>query len=239
MERARGVLFDKDGTLIDFERTWFPVVAELMQDLRGRYGAPERALRAIARASGVTDSGFERESLVQSATTETLAVLWSALLRGYGLTVDAAEIGRLFTATAVRLARNVSLVPGTKNLLERLKNRGYRLGIATADTRESTEAGLRSVGILEYFEFISADGDGFPAKPEPAAALAFGARFGISPRDLVVVGDSRGDMSFAQKAGARFIGMRTACNAPENFTAAGYPVIADFSDSAAFERLIA
>jgi phosphoglycolate phosphatase len=130
-------------------------------------------------------------------------------------------------------------VAGVAALLERLRSRGCRLGIATADTRESTEAGLRAIGILGCFDFISADGDGYPAKPDPAAALAFSARFGIAPGNLVVVGDSRGDMRFAQEAGARFIGMRTACNESERFAAAGYPVIENFMDAAEFERLIA
>ncbi|MFA6507958.1 MAG: HAD family hydrolase [Treponemataceae bacterium] len=237
--RNRGVLFDKDGTLIDFEATWFPIVVTILGELRSRYGVSERAVRVAASASGVRRTGFAKESLIQSATTSRIARIWSAIIAEHGYSVRAEEINRLFTDTAKSMTHTIALVPGAKRLLERLKRNGFRLGIATSDNRESTEVGLEAVGILRYFDFIAADGDGLAAKPAPDAAFAFSGRYGIDTKTLSVIGDSRGDMLFAQRAGARFIGMRTGCNAPEGFLAAGYPILRDFRDAENFERLIA
>lgn len=236
---SRGIIFDKDGTLIDFERTWFPIVTEAIGRMRIRFGLGEKAVRETTRRSGILAAGFAKESLIQSATTSAIARLWAEIAAAHGAPVPALDIDRLLTDTAAEMAHTTTLVPGAKALLERLKKRGRRLGIATSDNRVSTAAGLSRVGILDYFDFIAADGDGLPAKPEPDAAFAFASRFRIAPEELAVFGDSRGDMLFAERAGARFIGMRTASNRSDRFVAAGYPTIADFEDLDAVERLIA
>ncbi len=236
---AKGVLFDKDGTLIDFERTWFPIVREALERLRKRFGLSEAALHEAAYSSGLRDDGFAKDSLLQSATTGEIARRWSRIIRSHNYPVDALEIERILADTANEMASAAVPVPGVLRLLERLKSRGFRLGVATSDVRPSTEAGLSHVGILHLFDFIAADGDGYPAKPAPDAAFAFASRCCIDRASIVVFGDSAGDLSFARNSGARFVGMRTGCNRVERFLDAGYPVISDFRDIRAVERLIA
>ncbi len=53
--QIRSILFDKDGTLVDFNRTWGPPVQSVLKDLlRGS----EARYRKLAAASGLVDEVY-------------------------------------------------------------------------------------------------------------------------------------------------------------------------------------
>lgn len=237
--RIKAILFDKDGTLIEFERTWFPIVSRVLDGMRRDFGLPREIVTLVARASGIGPRGFLRESLVQSATTSDLVAYWAGFLQDRGFPVPEKSLAELFREASTRQDLGPYLVAGVQSFLARLLAKGFRLGIATSDSRASTIHGLSQAGILDSFDFIAADGDGLPAKPDPGAALEFRRRFDLPEDGLAIIGDSYGDMVFARRSGSRFIGMRTGCNESGRFVEAGYPVVTDFSDLAAMEALLA
>ena len=57
------------------------------------------------------------------------------------------------------------------------------------------------MGIAASFAAIIGDGDGFPRKPDPTAALSILAKVGVSPDGAVVVGDGLPDMRLARALG--------------------------------------
>lgn len=237
--QIRAILFDKDGTLLDFEASWFPIALRILRELKEGLGLPECLVAALAEAGGIGPRGFERECLFQSAATSEIVAAWEGILHGQGYVVQEGRLAAIFEAASTSREAQPRLVAGVPALLDRLHSLGYLLGIATSDSRASTIHGLKSVGILDAFDYIAADGDGLPAKPNPKAARDFRRRYGLGQSSLAIIGDSYGDMVFARRAKARFIGMRTACNRPEAFLSAGYPVVGDFSDLQAMEALLA
>ena len=90
------------------------------------------------------------------------------------------------------LSENVpyTALPDVPETLKYLKNKAYRLGIATADTRTATVSGLKKTKILDYFDYL---GTGDESKPKPETFLAdmFCRQFGIDPNEMLVVGDSK------------------------------------------------
>ena len=95
-----------------------------------------------------------------------------------------------------------TLVPGAKEMLEALKNKGYRLFAASNSFGHLQRSRLAHAGILEYFEdtFISMD-IGYD-KPDIRFYQEALRRCGLQPDEVLMIGDSMTtDVLGAQAAG--------------------------------------
>lgn len=202
MSAIRGVLFDKDGTLFDFNATWSAWARAFLADLAG--GDPLRAA-ALGRAIGfdLERAAFALESPVIAGTPGEIA---EALLPHLPGANPAALVTRMNTAAAA--APMVPAVP-LQPLLGMLRGRGYRLGVVTNDAEVAARAHLAGSGIESLFDFVAGFDSGFGAKPQPGALLAFAERFGLAPSEVVMVGDSRHDLIAARAAGMRAVAVLT------------------------------
>ena len=193
---ARAVLFDKDGTLFDFQKSWAPLVARLIDE----FAAGDPAVAARLAEAGGFDRGLGRflpESPLVSHSGAEIASLWAA-----ELTLSALEVeDRMNEAGAAELdlAPAAADLPG---LLGRLKLSGRALGVATNDAEAPARAQLAEARALEHFDLILGYDSGVAAKPSPAMVLAFAASIGAAPAEVVMVGDSLHDMRAAKAAGA-------------------------------------
>lgn len=192
----RAILFDKDGTLIDFQKSWAPVLVEA-----AHLAAPGDA--KLARRLMIA-GGMDPETLITAADTlfaagNTLEIADLFRAEGSPLPRDSlvADLDRLFVAAA---DRGVPVVP-LRPLFEALGAAGYRLGLASSDS----EAGIRRLlaleGITDLVEFVAGYDSGHGAKPEPGMALAFSAALGLPTRAIAMVGDNRHDMRMGRAAG--------------------------------------
>jgi phosphoglycolate phosphatase len=200
--RARGVLFDKDGTLFGFEATWSAFAAETIAELAG--GVPARAA-ALGEALGY-DLGrrrFRRDSPVIAGSNREVAELVAAALPD--ASADAIEPWLAARAAEAPLAPAVPLAP----LMARLRGMGLRLGVMTNDAALSAEAHLLTAGIAEVFDFVAGADSGHGAKPDPAPLRAFASATGLSPAEVVMVGDSLHDLAAGRAAGMQVVGVLT------------------------------
>jgi phosphoglycolate phosphatase len=111
----------------------------------------------------------------------------------------AAGIERIFVRGG---AQHSELIEGAEAALLELRKRGFRLGIATNDSRAGTEASLAPHGLLPQFEFLAGADSGYGAKPGPGMVLAFCAALGLAPLEVAVVGDAVHDLAMGRAAGA-------------------------------------
>ncbi len=199
------VVFDKDGTLIDFDRMWSGWSAELVAKvaqatdpaLAGRLGD---AL-GLDRASGRVVPGGP----LSATPMGHLRALTIATLREAGLTSEAAE-----TAVArswdppdpVALAHPLTDLVA---LFGRLRGSGRRIGVVTSDDRGPTEATLAGLGVAGLVDAIVCADDGLPVKPAPNALLHVGRQVGIAADRTAMIGDSRADLAMGRAAGARLV----------------------------------
>lgn len=202
LERARAVLFDKDGTLFDFQKSWAPLGARIIAEFSG--GDSVLAAR-LAKAGGfdLVEGRFLPESPLVSASGAEIATLWAAVLsEAPAQALSAAEVeDRMNQAgeAAAGLAPAASDLPG---LLGRLAGSGRALGVATNDAEAPARAQLARAGALQHFSFIAGYDSGVAPKPHPAMVLAFATAVGAQPSEVVMVGDSLHDMRAAKAAGA-------------------------------------
>jgi HAD superfamily hydrolase (TIGR01509 family) len=102
-----------------------------------------------------------------------------------------------------------SIHPSTRLLLQKLKEKGLKLGIITGKYREPTINALDYFGISEFFDTVVTGYEVKNHKPAPDIVLEAAKRLGISPKECVVVGDSSIDVEAGKRAGSHTIALIT------------------------------
>ncbi len=196
------ILFDKDGTLFDFEVSWSAWAKALLADLAQGDAARARALGDLIGFEW--DSGrFRPDSVVIAETDDEIV---EALLPALPGATDAALRTRIGLAAAeAPMSEAVPLAP----FLDGLKARGLKVGVATNDTETVARAHLTQVGVLDRFDFVTGADSGHGAKPAPGMCLAFAEAVGVAPEQVLMVGDSLNDLWAGRAAGMRTVGVLT------------------------------
>lgn len=203
MSEVRGIVFDKDGTLFDFQATWAAVTGTMLEVLSA--GDPGRA-RALADAAGYDLEAralLPGSVIVAGTIVESVDVLLTALPRGTDRGWVIETMQRL-----AETAPQVEAVP-LRPYFDGLRARGVTLGIATNDGESPARVHLERAGVLGHMDFVAGYDSGHGAKPGPGQLLAFCAATGLNPGTVLMVGDSRHDLSAGRAAGMRTVGVLT------------------------------
>ncbi len=223
----RGIVFDKDGTLIHFERTWTPVFVESAEAIARAIGRPHLAPSWLEATGYDTASGRVRpDSLLASGTTDVVAARWRALSPELpALDTLVPWLDAFWERRVLELLAPVGDLAG---LFDDLIGRGLRLGVATNDTERAAHATIRQLGLTERVGFVVGYDSGHGAKPEPGMILAFCAAMGLSPAEVAMIGDSPADLTAGRAAGCgRVIGVLTGTSPEALLTPLADLVVAD------------
>ncbi len=195
--KIAGILFDKDGTLLDYAKSWVPINRKLA--LMAADG--DRLLADhLMRAGGMDpESGHvEADSLLAAGNTEEIArgLVDAGAVLSFDQMLDAFDA--LFAA-----ASDMSVpVTDLKLYFADLKKRGLKTGIASSDNERSIRALAGRFDFLGDVDFIAGYDSGHGCKPEPGMVLGFCAATGLDPHSIIVVGDNSHDMHMGRRAGA-------------------------------------
>jgi phosphoglycolate phosphatase len=223
----RGILFDKDGTLIDFPSTWTPVLKAL--SLEFAKGDRARAGDLMETAGYDPDSGiFKPGSIWAAGNTLDLVTAWLP----EAPESERADVARwvddycedIVPDTAVPVTDLVQFFGG-------LRQAGLALGVATNDVTRSALATMQRFGVADLL--VAVLGYDSVARPKPAAdmVVAFCAQAAIEPGNVAVVGDNLHDLVMARAAGAGLaIGVLTGNGTREDLSAHADHVIDSIED---------
>jgi phosphoglycolate phosphatase len=232
----KGILFDKDGTLLEFHSTQHYIYAALLACLKDDYQVPDPLLQQLSERLGHLPDRLAPDSLIQFSTNQQIAqALFDtcqsyAEARGWRRPFDTNDLLELIEQLS--LGEDVPYVALTHvpETLSYLRSKDYRLGVATVDTYTATVEGLKKTGILEYFDYIGTGEDSRP-KPDTSLADRFCSQCGVAPEELLIVGDGENDMKFARNVGAHFVGIDTADEGTSSvFREAGQRSVADIRE---------
>jgi phosphoglycolate phosphatase-like HAD superfamily hydrolase len=203
----RTIIFDKDGTLLDFNAMWASWVVALAGRLVATSGLPlaDDYYRGMDydHAGGTVIAGG-RLALTPMAE---LRAYTEAFLRERGLAPDEAQAAleaAWHSPDPVVLARplfDLAWLFGT------LRARGLSVAVATSDDRASTLATLAANGAAGLVDMLVCADDGIPIKPEPDTVWAVSRAMGCQPAECIMVGDAVVDMQMARAAGCLGVGV--------------------------------
>ena len=228
----KGILFDKDGTLLEFHSTQHYIYANVFTCLKDRYRVPDPLLQELREALGHLPDRLTSDSLLQFSTNPQIAkALFDPSIKyaaehHWQLSFDNNDLLELIEELSLRDDVPYTSLPNVPETLRYLKYKDYQLGIATTDTLTATVAGLKKTGIYDYFDYLGTGEESIP-KPEPFLADKFCLQCDIKANELLIVGDGKNDMLFAENVGAYFIGVDTPGDNTSIFKKSGRKSVAN------------
>ncbi len=229
----RGLLFDKDGTLLDFQASWSGALRDLCLDLCE--GDDEAAAAMLAAGgmdlrTGLCGSG----SVLAAGNTRDLAGLWFPALTDARREEMVSRIDRVFYANGV--AGSV-LLPGVREVLGKLALAGHAMGVATNDGTAAARAALAAVELQDFLPHVFGYDSVPQPKPAPDIVHAFSAVAGVALHEIAVIGDNLHDLEMARSAGAgAAIGVLSGNSREEDLAPLADAVLASVSELPAWLR---
>ncbi len=224
MPRIKGILFDKDGTLVDFDRTWFSIGDMLALEAAG--GDRTKADRLMVQAGyDFKIKRFIPDSVFAAGTNADVVAAWYPDLEP---TLRQALVLRFNGITATNGAAKAVAIAGVREALATLHQSGYRMGVATNDSTAGAQQTILMLGIASMFE--AAYGYDAVARPKPAADTveAFCDLTGLLPSEIAMIGDNGHDIEMAHNAGCGLsIGVLSGTGTRETFVRARADVVLD------------
>ena len=200
--KYKGIVFDKDGTLIDFHSTWLPVYQFAALEVSGHDQQLADELLNQHGYDPMTER-FVGGSLLAAGNNRDIGIAWSELLPGIESDeqVDAL-CSRLNLLFQQRVALHSTPVNGLQSTLRELKQAGLKLGVATSDSHQGIHNTLQSFNVISAFDFLCGYDSGHGIKPDAGMVLAFCEAMSLEPAEVIVVGDNRHDIEMGKNANA-------------------------------------
>ena len=198
----KGIIFDKDGTLFDFQSSGGPWFYDFLLHLSKKDRKKLCALASILNFD-LNEKIFYSNSIFIAGTMDETVGLIAPLLSHMSKT----EIINLETEFQSKLTQVA--VKNLHNILRTLKSRGYSLAVATNDLESSARFQLRKENLLEIFDCVIGADSGYGAKPEASQLIAVCRSLDLQIDQVIMIGDSVGDLIAAKAADIKSIGVLT------------------------------
>lgn len=189
------LVFDWDGTLMDSAGAIIASIQASCRDLGLPVPARERAAHVIGL--GLKDA---------------LTYVAPELPPG-----DYGKLAERYRHHYLARDPDIELFPGMREMLAALKDRGYRLAVATGKSRAGLERVFEATRLKPYFE-SSRCADETHSKPHPAMLQELMQEMSVAPAATLMIGDTAHDLQMALSAGVAALAVSYGAHPRENLT---------------------
>ncbi len=176
MPKTKAVIFDYDGVIVDS----LDVVHIIYKEIAKHFNFPVFA--------------------DLKKNIDFYDVDWKETLRKVGIfrKDDIAKIKELYIEHFNKHKELTKLVPGIKDVLEKLKKK-YKLAVASNNFKKEIEKVLKKFEILKYFDIV-VGGEKEILKPDPTILIQCMQKLNVKPEETVYIGDMDGDILAGRNA---------------------------------------
>lgn len=179
----RGLIFDFDGLIVDTEST----VYQSWQELYREYGE---------------DLPFEEWGQIIGTSQNEHFNPFDHLEARLGYNFDEPDvIKKRRHQREMKLVARQPVLPGVLDYLDKAKQLGLRLAIASSSSFEWVGGHLEKKGLIQYFDVIHTSDDVERTKPDPALYQLALESLALKASEVIVLEDSPNGVTAAQKAG--------------------------------------
>ena len=202
------VVFDKDGTLIDFHTLWGPRVERAIDATGSSLGWNQSLTNRLTTALGYDPQTAQvvSQGPLATAPISELEIVVATILFQHQMSWEHAKylayehFGPVMSA--LPQPTEINPLGDVYTAIARLKSSGVQVAIATSDDRAPTEAALRELNLTQTVDLIlCADDPGTPSKPDPQVLHYISQQLVVGIDRTVMVGDTVSDLEMARQAG--------------------------------------
>ncbi len=181
----KAVIFDMDGVIFDTERVYL----EIWQSVFEKYGYK------MTKELYITVMGTGRKNVIKT------------FLENFG---DDLPIEKMYEEKDNQLFyiienQGIPLKEGVKELFSMLKEKNYKIALATSAKRERVEKQIKDKWLKESFDAIVCGDDVEKGKPSPDIFLKAAKKIDVEPENCFVVEDSPAGIKAAFSGGMKGI----------------------------------
>ncbi|MCD8913987.1 HAD family hydrolase [Staphylococcus simulans] len=192
------ILFDKDGTLIDFDMSWMKIGIQMVDQFVERFISDEDQAHAYQTL------GVNKEiNQIEPGTPMACGSLDEIIQNFNALAGE--DVGEWTRQTSQYLIDHrepeIKWIEGMVEALETLKAQGYRIGIITSDTKKGTDQFIEATDTEAFFDLVISTEANAAEKPDPAVLNPlFDQEKGLKAEEIAIVGDNPNDIQTAVNA---------------------------------------
>lgn len=202
----KAVVFDLDGTIVDFNLDYKKVRAEVRDFLlkqnfpQSVFPPNESIFKMLEKAVIYMKNHDKDENKISKMRKKVLSI------------ADRYEL---------EAAHKTDLVSGVREALKALQRLDLKMGIFTLNGEKSVSYILKSRHLKRFFDTVVTRDAVSKVKPDPAHLEAVLKELKMKPEEVIVVGDGTGDMKCARELGAIAAGLPTGFSSPKKLIRAG------------------
>ena len=184
----KGIVFDLDGTLADS-------IEDIAESMNRVLEEQNLAIHNIDTYKTFVGNGIRKlvkRSLPEELRTDELFTK---------------NLDRMLEVYGANCINKTKLYPGVADLLDQLQQKGIKIAIFSNKANDLTQKVVKVLLAKWDVSFVIGAGGDVARKPDPQGALMAAEKMGISPNELMFVGDSGVDMETAKNAGMYGVGV--------------------------------
>lgn len=209
--RPQAVLFDMDGLLLDTER----LCMEAFVKTRRIFGLSDAEDIFLSMIGTRADFGAKilQESLGQEISAKQFTSVWDSLID---------EL----------LIKGVPLRPGVRDLLDKLRDVGIPMGVATSTSTKRATKHLQDAELLQYFSHVVGGDQVVNAKPHPEPYIDLADFMSADVRQCLAFEDSDLGTQAAVASGATVVQVPDLKHPEKETRQLGHLIATDLTEGA-------